>query len=348
MIKHLVADGRYDYIETGSLISIRENVKNIVIPSEELKINMNPMDFEEFLWALNEHDLANTIKNSYKLKTPLSDKHHKLANFLFRRYLIVGGMPDSVKAFIKSSFQYEKSDFEKKKILNLYNDDIHKIKFNYRTKLLTLYKNLPSVLSRHDKRIIYDQIQKNSRSKNYTEPIFWLSDSKIANICYMVSDPRMPLRLSIKENFFKTYLNDTGLLFTQAFDTKIIRQDKLYSEIIMDNFHINEGMFFENVVAQTLTANGYDLLFYKHYNKEKHYDDMEIDFLIIFPFKDKYKISPIEVKSSKKYKLNSLLLFNKKFKSEIGYSFVVHTKIYKIDGNIIYLPIYMLFCLKED
>ena len=345
-IKHLVADGRYDYIETGSLISIHDNVKNILIPSEEHSIKMYPMDFEEFLWALNENDLIELIKNHFSEKLPLPQKEHKKAMRLFKQYMIIGGMPQSVKAFVIKPNQYSESDKYKLEILNTYRKDIKKIKYSYKTKIMNLFDNIPAFLSKHEKRVVYKEINKNYRSDRYYDANFWLEDSMMVNQCFSSTDPSVGLSMTVNESYMKTYMGDTGLLFTLTFENGFINKDKLYHQILIDNLHINEGMLFENVIAQTLVANGYKLYFYRNYNKILKKIDIEVDFLISYPYKSNYKITPIEVKSSNKYQINSLNKFIAKYKSIIGHSFVIHTKELKVDKNIIYIPAYMTFCLK--
>lgn len=345
-IKFLVKDGRFDYLETGSLISIRENVKDIVIPSEEQGIKMYPLDFEEFCWALNNREIIMYIRSCYENKKPLENDMHKQAMMLFKQYMLVGGMPQSVIAFIENSKNFEQADSEKRDILKLYRSDIMKIKSVYKAKVLTLYDQIPGLLSKHEKRVILNSIVEGSSAEQYEKTFFWLQDSMICNMCFNCSDPNVGLAINEDRTYVKCYFGDTGLLVSHAFNENELSNGKLYNDILSDNLSINEGMLYENVISQMLTANGYDLYFYTKYSEEKHRNDIEIDFIISNGSKINLKIYPLEVKSSKNYSTTSLTKFNAKFKGRIGGSYVVHTKNYYIKDGVIYLPSYMVFCLK--
>ena len=344
-IKYLVADGRYDFLETGSLISIKENVKNIVIPSEERHISMYPMDFEEFLWAFGEDELINYITKCFNEKTPLEKALHDKAMLLFKQYILVGGMPRAVVAFIENQKSFEKADVEKRDILVLYREDIMKINASYRNRVLAIYDQIPALLSKHEKRIIFNKIQEKSSVDIYEETFFWLSDSMIANECFLCTDPNVGLSLNEERSFMKCYLNDTGLLVSHAFDENTLLKDEVYKQILTDKLSINKGMLFENVIAQMLVANGHKLYFYTHYNEEKHRNDIEIDFLISNNNKLKYKVYPIEVKSSKNYTTVSLERFKDKFKDRIGECYVIHPKNLTSKNGVICIPPYMAWLL---
>ncbi len=344
-IKHLVKDGRYDYIETGSLISIRENTKNILIPSEERKLKMNPMDFEEFAWAMGEEMLINYIKECFGKKEALPDALHKKAMFLFKQYMIVGGMPKAVDEFIKNDKQFYDCEREKRDILDIYRDDIHKIDRNYRSRVLSIFDQIPSFLSQHEKRVRINSISNDSTAIDYEDTFFWLADSMICNECFLCSDPNVGLSLNEKRNYIKCYMGDTGLLLTHTFDEN---NDKTnyYKELLNDKLSINKGMFFENVVAQMLVANGHKLYFYTRYSSEKHRNDIEIDFLLTTGNKISQKLIPIEVKSSKSYKTESLDTFNKVYGNRIDVSYIIHPKNLAIrEDGVICIPVYMTFCL---
>ncbi len=345
-IKHLVKDGRYDYIETGSLISIKENTKNILIPSEERKLRMYPMDYEEFAWALNEKGLTDYIKDCFNKKEPLLDPLHKRAMFLFKQYMLVGGMPKAVDEFIANNKQFEACESEKRDILDAYRDDIGKIDRSYKAKVLSIFDQLPSFLSQHEKRVRIKSIGEEDAAIAYEETFFWLADSLICNECFMCADPNFGLSLNEKRNYIKCYMGDTGLLLTHSLSDGEKADPLYHKELLSGKLSINKGMFFENVVAQSLVANGYKLYFYTQYSPEKHRNDIEIDFLLTSGSKVSKKLIPIEVKSGKSYKTSSLDAFKAKFKDRIMASYIIHPKnlSVKIDGTIA-LPVYMTFCL---
>ncbi len=280
-IKHLVKDGRYDYIETGSLISIKENTKNILIPSEEKSIRMYPMDFEEFAWALGEERIIEYIKDCFNNKKPLLEPLHKKAMFLFKQYLLVGGMPKVVKTFLKDNKQFENCDEEKREILNTYRNDIMKIDQNYKAKVLSIYDRIPGFLSSHEKRVKINSIDSSNRAISYEETFFWLADSMICNECFSSNDPNVGLSLNEDRTYIKCYMNDTGLLFSHAFDEYPDMAKNIYASILQDKLSVNKGMLYENLIAQMLVASGHKLYFYNHYNDEKHRNDIEIDFTSI-------------------------------------------------------------------
>jgi len=340
-IKHLVADGRYDYLETGSLISIRENVKDILIPSEERTIKMYPMDFDEFLWAMGEHLLLDYIQTCYEEKKPLDPGLHNQAMLNFKKYILVGGMPKVVSIFLEKRQQFEEADREKRDILYLYRNDIMKIKESYRGRTLMLFDQIPGFLSKHEKRVIYNQIENGSSAIDFSEAFFWLQDSMICNECFNCSDPNVGLAINEERTFVKCYMGDTGLLVSHSFTENELLTESVYQQILNDKLSFNEGMFYENVIAQILTANGHQLFFYNHYNPEKGRNDIEIDFMISNNSKLKYKVSPIEVKSTKRYSAVSLMRFTEKFKSRIGQSIILHPGNLRIDGEMIRLPCYM-------
>ena len=345
-IKHLVKDGRYDYIETGSLISIKENTKNILIPSEERKIKMYPMDFEEFAWVMGENLLIDYIKKCFNERKPLIDSLHKKAMFLFKQYLLVGGMPKAIEAFIENKKQFLECEKEKIDILNTYRDDINKIDRAYKSKVLSIFDQIPAFLSQHGKRVKINSISPSSEAIDYEETFFWLADSMICNECFLCTDPNVGLSLNEKRSYIKCYMGDTGLLTTHAFDENNEADKNLFSDILADRLSINKGMLYENAIAQMLVANGHKLYFYTRYSEEKHRNDIEIDFILSKGNKVKNKIIPIEVKSSKSYKTESLNLFNDIFKMRIDESYIIHPKNLSIRENgIICIPSYMTFCL---
>lgn len=344
-IKKLIKDGRYHYIETGSLISIKENVQNITIPSEERKLKMYPMDFEEFCLALGEEKMVDYIKKCYADLKPLEDTLHYKAMMLFKQYILVGGMPMSVAKYIENDRSFAKSDVEKRDILTLYRDDIGKADVKYRTKVQSIFDQIPAFLSQHEKRVRLSNIEKKSTFPMYQDTFFWLGDSMIANECFNCSDPNVGLSLNEDRTYVKCYMGDTGLLVSHAFNESEIADGELYKQILHGNMALNEGMIFENAVAQALTANGYSLYFYTHYSEEKHRNDIEIDFLISNGSKIKPKIYPIEVKSGKRYTTDSLNKFIEKYHRRIGKAYIIHPKNLMVKDEFICLPAYMTFCL---
>lgn len=344
-IKYLVADGRYDFIETGSLISIRENVKDITLPSEEETLRMYPMDFEEFGWALGENRMMDYIRKCFVDLKPLEEGLHHKSMMLFRQYMIVGGMPQSINAYLENNRSFQSADREKRRILELYRNDIMKIRSSYRSKVLAIFDQIPAFLSKAERRVMLSSIEKNGTFPKYHDTFFWLSDSMIANECFNCSDPNVGLSLNEDRTYVKCYMSDTGLLISHAFDENEISDGELYREILFGKLTTNEGMFYENLVAQMLVSAGHKLYFYTHYNKEKKRNDIEIDFLLSNNSKLKYKIFPIEVKSSDKYSITSLNRFIDVFKGRIGGSYVIHPKNLKVADGISYIPAYMTFCL---
>lgn len=344
-IKHLVADGRYDYIETGSLISIKENVKDIVIPSEERQMKMYPLDFEEFCWALGEKPLIPYIRSCFEKKQPLERSLHDKAMLLFKQYMLVGGMPKAVATFLEARKDFGKADMEKRDILNLYRNDIMKIKAQYRAKVLAIFDQIPGLLSQHEKRVVFNRVVEGSMADQYEETFFWLSNSMIANECRKCDDPNVDLSLNESDAYIKCYLGDTGLLVSHAFDENELLENEVYKQILSGKLSLNEGMLYENVIAQMLVANGHRLFFYTHYSEEKHRNDIEIDFIISNNSKTRYKMYPIEVKSGKTYSLKSLIRFKEKYKQRIGGVYVIHPKNLIEKDDILCIPPYMTMCL---
>lgn len=345
-IKTLVKDRRFDYIETGSLLSLKKNVDNILLPSEEECVYMYPMDFEEFALALGKEQLINYIKICYENKTALKDNLHKDAMRLFREYLIVGGMPKVVSEYIENEIHdFTKAERAKKLILNLYRNDIMKIDEQYRSRVMAIFDNIPAFLSRHERRIIYSEIQPNTKFENYEDTFFWLNSSMTVNLAFNTRDPEIGLSLNEDRTLVKCYMGDTGLLLSHTFSDNDTVDPNLYKELYLGKLSVNEGMFFENVIAQTLRASGHKLYFYTHYDQKAKRNDMEIDFVISRGGKIKNKIYPIEVKSSDNYSYPSLSKFKEKYNKRIGNAYVIHTKQYSEKDGIIFLPCYMAFLI---
>jgi len=339
-IKHLVKDGRFDYLETGSLISIRKNVRNILIPSEEESVDMYPMDFEEFLWAMGEDMLMPYIKQCFEQKRPMGDFHRRAMD-LFRQYMIVGGMPQAVLAY-KETRDFEKVDNMKRQILKLYRNDIKKYAEGAETRVTAIYDELPGQLQKHEKKFRLSALRGEARMRDYEDAFLWLADAKIINCCYNTTEPSVGLRLNEERTTLKCYLCDTGLLISHAFNEKGIVSQELYQKLLFGKLEVNEGMLIENMVAQMLAVAGHRLFFFSQYDEQQAENRMEIDFLIQKPtVTNRHNISPIEVKSSSRYTLTSLKKCIKKYGSYLSTPYVLHSTDVKVEDGIVYLPLYM-------
>lgn len=340
-IKHFVADGRYDYIETGSLISINKNVKDILIPSEERHIKMFPMDFEEFLWAMGEEMLMPYIKECYAKQQPMGQALHRRAMDYLRQYIIIGGMPQAVQMYANTR-SFEKADKEKRDILQLYRSDIRKYATGYESKVAKIFDTLPSQLQKHEKKFRLSALKSRARFRDYESSFLWLEDAMVVNVCYSASEPSIGLRLKMDDSTLKCYMGDTGLLISLAFDENTIASEELYRKLMLDKLEINKGMLVENLVAQMLRASGHELYFFSNYSKTDSDETMEIDFLVRKPtVSSRHNISPVEVKSSKNYTLSSLKKFRNKYGPQLSSSYVLHSADVKVEGGIVYLPLYM-------
>ncbi len=338
-IKHLVADGRYDYIETGSLVSINENTQGILLPSEERPIQMNPMDFEEFLWALGDEMTWPFIKNCFAKKIPMGPMHRKVMT-LFRQYLIVGGMPQAVAKFVETQ-NFQKVDVVKRDILSLYRKSIDKHVKGYTEKVKAVWDQIPGELQKHEKRFRLGSIEQGARFRNYESSFLWLMDAKLVNTCYNVTEPQVGMRLKRDDQTFKCYMGDTGLLISHAFDEKLIQGEELYQKLMLDKLEINGGMLVENIVAQMLKASGHSLYFYSK-NSDVAEERMEVDFLVEKPtLTNAHNICPVEVKSGKNYTFSSIEKFVKKFSEQVHLPYIIHCMDYKEENGYQFLPIYM-------
>ena len=344
-IKYLVADGRYDYIETGSLVSINENVKDILIPSEEQHLKMYPMDFEEFLWALDNHGLMELIEKSFKERKPLGNIFHRKAMDYFRQYMIVGGMPQAVLEYVNTK-DFNKVDQIKRNILDLYREDIIKHSGKYSLKVRSIFDEIPSQLQKHEKKFRITSLDKDAKTRDYEDAFMWLDDAMIVNQAFNTTEPSIGLSLNLDNSFYKCYMADTGLLISKAFDEKSIVEEEIYKKILFDKLEYNGGMILENIVGQMLVSNGHKLYFYSNSSRENSNDRMEIDFLISkSKITNKHNISPIEVKSGKNYTLVSLNKFRKKYANYLATPYIIHTSDYKEEDDIVYLPVYMTILL---
>ena len=340
LIKYLVEDGRYDYLETGSLIRLKKNVEDIIIPSEEEHIEMFPLDFEEFLWALGDEVTFPYIKNCFDKKIEVGQALHRKIMNQFRQYVLVGGMPQSVNEYLKGN-NFELSDIAKRRILRLYRDDVSKFAKGYENKVFALFDGIPSQLSKKEKKYTLSSISKSARYRNYEDSFIWLHEAMIVNNCFNATDPNIGLALSADNATQKCYMADTGLLVTHTFMDSQFTENELYKAILFDKLNINEGMIMENVVAQMLRSRGHKLYFYSRTDKINRENHMEIDFIIT----EGKKISPIEVKSNNYNSHSSLDKFKNKFQSKIANSYILYSKDVMIKDNIIHLPFYMAMFL---
>jgi uncharacterized protein len=342
-IKHLVKDGRYDYLETGSLISIKKNVQDILIPSEEESIKMYPMDFEEFLWATGNDFYAEIIREAYVEKKPLGQSAHQKMMKLFRNYMAVGGMPRAVDAFV-SGKDFTAIDREKRNILKLYMNDLEKYDEAEGERAGAVFKSIPEQLSHHNSMFKLATVDEDARTRNYGNSIDFLDKSMMVNNCVNVTKPEVALDLYVDRSNFKMFMGDTGLLVTHILQSGKETADKLYRALILNDVEINQGMIFENMVAQMLRAQGYGLYYHEYSYKadgnssEKKY---EVDFLIV---KGK-RLVPIEVKSSAYKTHKSFDYFKEKYQLKINEQYIIYTKDLAVEGNITYMPIYMTMCL---
>lgn len=339
-IKHLVKDGRFDYIETGSLVSIKRNVKDILIPSEEETISMYPMDFEEFLWAMGEELLMPYIAKQFEKKQPMGDFHRR-AMLLFRQYMIVGGMPQAVLAY-QETRDFGKVDRIKRQILNLYRNDIKKYAEGSEMRVAAIFDALPGQLQKHEKKFRLSALKEDARMRNYEDAFFWLADAKIVNCCYNTTEPSIGLRLNEERTTLKCYMADTGLLISHAFDTNGIVQEEIYQKLMFGKLELNEGMLIENIVAQMLTANNHKLFFFSQYDEQNAENRMEVDFLVQKPSTtNRHNITPIEVKSSARYTLTSINKCIRKYGNYLSTPYVLHSADVKEEGCLTFLPVYM-------
>ncbi|MBP5787325.1 MAG: ATP-binding protein [Kiritimatiellae bacterium] len=336
LIKALVADGRYDYIETGSLISIRMNTEDITIPSEEESIGMYPMDFEEFLWAMGDTVTFPLIRRAYEERRAMGRSFHNTAMHRFREYLMVGGMPQAVAKY-RETRNFGEADRVKRTILKLYRDDIAKFAKRGAAKVRRVFDGIPGQLTKKEKKFSLASLGRNARRRTYEDAFLWLADAKVANIAYNATDPSVALALSEDDSTCKVYAADTGLMIAQSLGDRPFTEGAIYGEVYSGNLGVNEGMVMENYVAQALAANGRRLFFYSRYDLENSENRMEVDFLI----RRGDKICPVEVKSGANLSHASLDKFRKKFGKSIGEAFLLCTKDVAEHEGVVYLPLYM-------
>ncbi len=331
-IKYLVQDGRYDYIETGSLISIKQNTKGITIPSEEEHIDMYPMDYEEFRWALGDTVSVPLIKTFYDKRMPLGAAHRNMQKDL-RLYMLVGGMPQAVNEYILTN-NLAKVDAVKRRIIKLYSDDF--LKIDASGKLSKLFMAIPAQLSKNISRYYTHSVIGELENNTAAEMLINLEDSKTVLVSYHADDPNVGMSLVKDISRYKLFIADTGLFVTMVFWDKDFTENIIYQKLLVDKLEVNLGYIYENLVAQMLTAAGNKLFYYTFKKDEKHL--YEIDFLL----SRGNKICPIEVKSSGYKTHTSLDVFRTKYSARIKNSYLIYTKDLQIgDNELVYLPFYM-------
>ena len=340
LLKFLVADGRYDYIETGSLISIKHNIKDIVIPSEEEHLLLHPFDFEEFLWALGDEVTVPFIRDCYKRRKPLGDAAHHKAMNSFRQYMLVGGMPQAVVEYAASR-DFARVDRVKSTILELYRQDITRFADGYESRVQAIFDEIPAQLAKKEKKFSITSLGRDSKMRTYEDAFMWLTDGMIINNCYNATDPIVGLSMYMDVTSRKCYMADTGLLVTHTFHDNDYMENDLYKAVLLDSISVNQGMLMENIVAQIFRRNGHKLYFYSRSDTVERKNHMEIDFLIL----QHKRICPVEVKSSRYNSHSSLDKFREKFRGKIGQSYILYTKDLKQEDDILYLPIYMAMFL---
>ena len=339
LIKHLVADGRYDYIETGSLVSLKTNIDDILIPSEEERLSLNPMDFEEFCWAMGDEVTVSFARECYLNRKALGAIHDTVLK-RYCEYLCVGGMPQAVEEYVKTK-DYSRTDKVKRSILDLYRNDIGKFAGNNAAKVRSIFNEIPGQLTKKDKKYSLASLDKAARMRTYEDSFDWLSDAKIINPSYNATDPTVGMALSSDFATRKIYMADTGLLLSHALQMDNVTETELYEAIFTGEVYFNNGMIAENAVAQSLVASGKSLFFYSRHNRETHRNEIEIDFLI----RKDGAVTPIEVKSGKYRSHASLDKFSTKFADRIGERIILYTKDVAERDGVIHLPIYMAMFL---
>lgn len=339
-VKYLVADGRFHYIETGSLVSIKKNVRDIVIPSEEEAMPMFPMDFEEFLWAMGNDMLMPYIRQCFEKRQPMGALHRKAVEY-FRTYMIVGGMPQAVQSFVDFK-DFDKLDQVKRGILQVYVNDISKYAAGLEHKVKSIFEQIPAQLQKHEKKFRLSALGAGAAYRDYDDAFFWLADAGVVNICYNCTAPNVGLRLNMERNTLKCYMGDTGLLISHAFDENGKVPVELYQKLLLNKLEVNQGMIVENVVAQMLAASRHKLYFYSNSCREDASERMEIDFLTAkSKLTSRHNITPIEVKSSQRYTLSSLRKCMEKFGEYLSTPVVLHSADLREENGMLFLPLYM-------
>lgn len=330
-IKYLVADGRYDYIETGSLISIHQNTTNITIPSEERRLEMFPMDYEEFSWALGEEMKYPLLQMALNSKMPMGAAHREHMRKI-RLYMLVGGMPQAINAYISSN-NLQVVDEVKRDIIKLYAEDL--IKIDKSQQLSRLFMAIPAQLSKNVSRYAPTSILPGVDAERIQQLLHDLEDSKTIQIAYHADNPNVGMSLNADYSKFKIYLSDTGLFITLVFWDKAFTENIIYDKLLSDKLEANLGYVYENLVAQMLSSQGNKLFYFTFPKDDRH--NYEVDFLL----SRGNKVCPIEVKSSRYHAHSSLDAFCTRFSKRLGQSYVIHTKDLTKEGQLLGIPVYM-------
>lgn len=330
-IKHLVKDGRYDFIETGSLISIRKNVRNIIIPSEETKMTLYPLDFEEFLWAIGREQGLDMLREFYEKKFPLASAHRSTMRDL-RLYMLVGGMPQAVNSYLQDN-NLQIVDSVKREIIDLYDADFLKIDPSGLASMM--FKNIPAQLNSNASRYLIESATEKKRTDNHEAIISEMRESMVVDLAFHTTDPNIGLGMHKMLSAFKMFMSDTGLFVTLAFLDKDYTENDIYNKLLSDKLDANLGYVYENLAAQMFRAAGNELYYYTFPTEtEKH--NYEIDFLL----SRKNKLVPVEIKSSGYKSHKSLDMFCEKYSQRVGDRILLYTKDYQKDGATLCLPIY--------
>lgn len=330
-IKFLVKDGRYDFIETGSLLSIKKNIQNILIPSEETRLTLYPMDFEEFRWALGDDNSVKFMRQAFDMKREMGQSVHRQWMRDLRLYMLVGGMPQAVETYINTN-NLRQVDAKKREIIELYDDDFRKIDSSGSASKMLM--DIPSQLSGNANRYMVSSAL-SSRSPSFISDVIKdMADSMVVNIAYHANDPGVGFALSKDISRYKMFLTDTGLFITLAFWDKDYTENLIYDKLLSDKLDANLGYVYENLVAQMLLTSGNALYYYTFPSENNH--NYEVDFLL----SRGSKIVPIEVKSSGYKTHKSIDKFCEKFSSRIGDRYLIYTKDYAEEGRTTYLPVY--------
>ncbi len=337
LIKHLVEEGDYSYVETGSLISIRQNVENIQIPSEEHRITLNPMTFEEFLWATGARSVAENIGERFAKREPMGREFHEIAMERFKTYLLVGGMPQVVSAYVRSGRDMNVVEEEKQGIIDLYRQDMMGIRRGNGIHAAAMFESVPAMLSRHSKAVSPKVVGASPLISDYDVSMDWLCEAKICNRCRDVDEPSPALRLSFGRERYKCYLLDTGLLMTLAFDKGVLSRPDVYLAFVRGRLSMNEGMVLENAVAQMLVSEGIELHYFEFKVRGDDRHLHEVDFLV----PKGTGVVPVEVKSAVSSRHASLDRFLEKYSRVAVGAVVVHTRDLREDGGVTYIPAYM-------
>lgn len=336
-IKYLVEDGRYDFIETGSLLSIKKNTAGILIPSEETRIVLNPMDYEEFRWALGDFTTCEMLKDLFSCRKPFGEALNRKLMRDFRNYMLVGGMPQAVVAYLDNN-DFSQVDQVKRAILELYEDDFRKIDAN--GDITRLFRNIPAELAKYASKYQIASVLGGKKWEEVASKIGDLADSQTVNLAYHADDPNVGMGLSRDARRFKIYLADTGLFATLMFQDKSFTENVIYRQLLADKLEANLGYLYENMVAQMLQAKG-DALYYYTFPQESSNHLYEVDFLL----SRGNKVCPIEVKSSGYRSHAALDAFSAKFASRIREKYLIYTKDFAQDQKLLMLPIYLTMCL---